>query len=77
MQIGGQGFDCSSWTKECAQLNTEFLEAARNLMDFSLGNLAIMGYGKNLNAKHGLGTLQDGVPIFPKAHRKADSINFH
>jgi hypothetical protein len=46
-------------------------------MDFSLGNLAIVGYGKNLNAKHGIGTLKDGVPIIPKAKRKADSIYFY
>jgi hypothetical protein len=46
-------------------------------MDFSLGNLAIMDYGKNLSAKHGIGTLVDGVPIITKDKRKADSIYFH
>jgi hypothetical protein len=46
-------------------------------LDFGLGNLAIMGYGKNLNAKHGIGTLKDGVPIITTAKGKADSIYFH
>jgi hypothetical protein len=46
-------------------------------LDFGLGNLAIMGYGKSLNAKHGIGTLKDGVPIITTAKGKADSIYFH